>query len=230
MDEDQDGLGHGTEVAGIIGALTDNVLGIAGINWGTKIVVIRVATNRGQASEFDVAEGIFDALDRGVYVINISIAFPNDNLTLRNAIQATSGRVIVVAAVKNSTTTGCFMGFPAAYFGVISVAATNQNDVWSSGCTGNIKDGVRYQGLQLTAPGRDIYTLRMNNGLGYDSGTSFSAAFVSGVASILMDCISPTDTSFDLILGSDDLGSPGWDITYGYGRLNLYKALLRTCF
>ena len=121
------------------------------------------------------------------------------------------------------------MGFPAAYFGVISVAATQQTNGWWSGCTGNVKSGVTYQGIQVTAPGYDIYTLKMNNGVGYASGTSFASALVSGVASVLVSCTDPTTAVYDLLLGSDDYGSTGWDTTYGYGKVNLFKALDRHC-
>lgn len=231
LDQDLSGIGHGTAVAGVLGAITNNSSAIAGVNWYAKIIAIRVATNRGQASEFDVADGIFDALERGAHVINISLAFSNDNPTLKNAITVALGsnKILVASVFGNTSTKGCFMGFPAAYFGVISVAATEQDNTWWSGCTGNVKGSTTYQGIQVVAPGRDIFTLRMNSGIGYLSGTSLATPIVSGIASILVNCTDPTTAVYDLILGTNDLGSTGWDSTYGYGKVNLFKALDRHC-
>ena len=230
MDEDIDGIGHGTAVAGVLGAITNNgTASIAGVNWFTQIIAIRVTTNRIQSNGYDVAEGIHDALNRGAHVINISLVLPNDESTLKNAVNvALASNKIIVASVYNSSTTNCFMGFPAAYFGVISVAATEQDNTWWSGCTGNVKNGTTYQGIQVVAPGRDIFTLRIG-GMGYLNGTSLATPIVSGIASILVNCTDPDTAVYDLILGTDDLGSVGWDSTYGYGKVNLFKALNRHC-
>lgn len=226
MDEN----GHGTQVAGIIAAKTNNATSMAGINWDGKILAIRVTNSFGIGFEADVAEAIFEADARGAQVINLSLSFANDNPTLKNAVTVAlaNGRTLV-AAVNQSTTTNCFMEFPAAYSGVLSVTATDINDNWASGCTGYIKNGTYYQGILVSAPGKDIYTLKRTNTVGSVSGTSFAAAFVSGVASILRSCTSSTNTYYDILFGSDDLGRDGYDSTYGYGRLNLHKALLRHC-
>jgi len=232
MDEDYYNIGHGTLVAGVLGAITNNGSAIAGVNWYTKIIAIRVANNRQESTEYDVAEGIYDAVNRGAQVINISLALPNDNPTLKNAVNValSYNKIIVASVFGNTSTISCFMGFPAAYFGVISVAATEQDNTWWSGCTGNVKNSKTYQGIQVVAPGRDIFTLRMNSGIGYSSGTSLATPIVSGIASILVSCTDPTTAKYDLIFGADDLGSAGWDSTYGYGKVNLFKALDRHCY
>src|SRR3990167_7785417 len=107
-----------------------------------------------QSTGYDVAEGIEDATARGAQVINISIALPNGDATLQSVVNvALDSNQIIVASVKNNElTNNCFMGFPAAYFGVISVAATEQDNTWWTGCTGNVKDGTTYQGIQVVAP------------------------------------------------------------------------------
>ena len=232
MDEDYYNIGHGTLVADVLGAITNNGSAIAGVNWYTKIIAIRVANNRQESTEYDVAEGIYDAVNRGAQVINISLALPNDNPTLKNAVNValSYNKIIVASVFGNTSTISCFMGFPAAYFGVISVAATEQDNTWWSGCTGNVKNSKTYQGIQVVAPGRDIFTLRMNSGIGYSSGTSLATPIVSGIASILVSCTDPTTAKYDLIFGADDLGSAGWDSTYGYGKVNLFKALDRHCY
>jgi subtilisin family serine protease len=112
----------------------------------------------------------------------------------------------------------------------MSVAATEMDYTWYSGCTGNVKGGTTYQGIQLVAPGRLIYTLRMGGYVGYGNGTSMAAPIVSGVASILVTCTDPTTAEYDLLLGADDMGSRGWDSTYGYGKVNLLQSLQRHCY
>lgn len=232
-----DDNGHGTSVAGILGAVTNNVIDIAAVDWYSKIVAIKTHGASGDTTVNIVAAGIRDAADCVpvcVKVINLSSRFPDHTVTLKDAVDYAIGKgVRIVAAVNNSTTTNCFMGFPAAYYGVISVAATTvtsesvPQDIWFSGCTGNVKDGVTWSQLQITAPGHLIYTLMKGNLTGYQTGTSFAAPFVAGSVSILSTC---TSTPYlDLIQGVDDVGPAGWDSSFGYGRLNLFKALDRTC-
>ena len=232
IDEDYYNIGHGTGVAGIMAAKTNNGQDIAAVDWYSQVVAIRVANIFGITWEGDVADAIFSALDDyNVDVINLSLSFPNNNPELQNAIAvALNRKVTVVAAVKSSSVRNCFMEFPAAYYGVISVAATSNGDGWWSGCTGNNKGNTTWQRLQVTAPGKEILTLRMNNGVGYSSGTSMATAFVSGVATVLRSCTNPSRILIGIIYGTDDLGSQGWDSTYGYGRLNMYKALDMVCF
>lgn len=230
--------GHGTKVASIVGANTNNAVGIAAVDWYAKIVAFRVADPLGLADPDLIAEGIRMAVDENygaeMAVINISIAGQGDDPTLRDAVSYALGQgVNIVAAVAHDGTTNrnCFMGFPAAYNGVISVAATNESNGFATGCTQHTKDGRAYQKLQVTAPGAGIFTLEMGGTQGRQSGssTSFAAPFVTGIMSILSTCSRTPYT--DLIQYVDDLGAAGWDSTYGYGRVNLYNALrFGSCF
>src|SRR3989344_4115999 len=240
-----DDWGHGTYVAGIAAAATNNSSGMAGVGWNTKIVAIKVTDNKGVTNAPVVASGIRDAVinypNNNVKVINISLATdPNtDNSELRSAIQYAQERgVVVVASVKNSTAGNynCFMGFPAAYSGVISVVAIDKNDNHVSGCTGRILNNTTYQNIGVSAPGAQIFSITKNSGIGYvpGVGTSLAAPFVSGVAAIVANgpagCNSASSIKSAVKYGTDDLGTLGWDAKFGQGRVNLYKALIWLCY
>ena len=247
-----DDWGHGTYVAGIAAAATNNSSGMAGVGWNTKIVAIKVTDNKGVTNAPVVASGIRDAVinypNNNVKVINISLATdPNtDNSELRSAIQYAQDRgVVVVASVKNSSAGNynCFMGFPAAYSGVISVVAIDKNNNHVSGCTGKTLNNTTYQNVWVSAPGAEIFSITKNNGIGYvrgddglsiGVGTSLATPFVSGVASIVANgpagCNSASSIKSAVKYGTDDLGTLGWDAKFGQGRVNLYKALIWLCY
>ena len=113
---DDSDVSHGTAVASIIGAKTDSIYDIAGIDWYARLLAIKVVWSNGQGEKGLTAEGIYEAVDGyngRVKVINLSQGFNEDVASLRNAVNyAISKGVYVVAAVNNSTTTNCFMGFP----------------------------------------------------------------------------------------------------------------------
>ena len=235
---------HGTIVSGILGAKTNNYNGMAAVDWYAKIVAIKVLGPNGLGPTDFGAEGIRFAVDNypNLKVINMSVGQTQvDDPDLKNAVKyAQDHGVYVVAGTANSQSgvTNCFMGFPAAYTAVISVVATNQSDGHASGCTGNVFNNKVYQRVQITAPGEMIFSLQRNNVIGYvyewtpggggyviAAGTSLATPYVSGVLSVLASCSSIP--SIDLVLGADDRGPVGWDSTYGFGRLNMYKSLQR---
>lgn len=229
---------HGTAIAGIAAANTSNSYGMAGVNWYAKIVAIRTAPGyTGEADPYFFAEGIYEAVDvHRAHVINISYSFSEDNPDLRHAVDyaTTDGEAIIVASTNQTISypinpSSCFMEFPAAYFRVISVAAIDDSSQLYSGCTGNVKNGVNYQPIQVAAPGKNIISLVKNTpaSVAFYSGTSFAAPHVAGVAAFLRSCTSRTNTVYDIILGAYDLGSLGWDSKFGFGRLDMYSSLLR---
>lgn len=239
MDEN----GHGTGVAGIAAAITNNSSAIAGVGWYTKIVAIKIAGSSIVTSASLLAAGIREAVNEHpeVKVINLSISLvDNQDLnSVRSAVQHAQRKgALLVAGVKNSSpgNYNCFQGFPAAYSGVVSVVATDINDQHASGCTGRTLGSKKYENVWVSAPGSQVFSLKKNSGFGYLPGaaTSWATPFVSGIASILANGPSNCNTApligLAIKYGTDDLGTAGWDLKYGQGRVNLYKALDVLCY
>ncbi len=218
-----DEMGHGTAVAGIIAAVMDNEIGIAGVAPGCRVMNLRSFTGSGLGEEDDAASAILYAIANGARVINMSWGDVFISRVLDDVIKyAASKNVVLVASSGNAATDR--IHYPSAFDHVISVGATNENDAIASfsnfGPT-----------LDLVAPGSGILsTIREAK---YDSslnGTSFAAPFVSAAAALVIsrDQSLPAETVRGILLSSaDDLGSPGWDYYYGAGRLNIERALGR---
>ena len=216
-----DTLGHGTFVAGVIGATKDNGVGIAGIAPGVTIVPIKCyATDE---TDFAAqAAGIYAAVDEyHCDILNISAGDPEIVPEVEAAIRhALDEGVIVVAAAGNSGDKQLL--YPASYDGVISVSNVGRDMVLSA--TSNKNDHV-----WVTAPGREIISLgRLPGTVKMSSGTSFSAPAVAGVAALLKEAfpqMTPADFREILKVSSKDLGSKGYDIYYGWGLLQAPDAI-----
>jgi subtilisin family serine protease len=177
-----DDFGHGTMVAGIAAAQTNNGKGVAGATWQGRILPIKVLDSRGQASDEDIAAGITYAVDHGASVINLSLGGPGASTTLQTAVDyATSHNVVVVAAAGNDggTADATVPHYPAACNGVISVGATDSS--------GNLASFSSYgPWVDVVAPGESILTTTYTAArYGRGSGTSFSSPLVAGVALLL---------------------------------------------
>jgi len=173
-----DQQGHGTKIAGIIGAVTNNHLGVAGVAWAAKIMPVKVTRASGTAADGDVASGILWAVDHGAKVINISLSARIENNVLQGAVDyATAHDVVVVTAAGNSGSD--VPEAPGGCRGVVAVGATD-----AAGHRmpfSNFGDWV-----DVNAPGVDLFTTEAGAG-GYTtvSGTSAATALVSGVAVLL---------------------------------------------
>ena len=216
----QDDNGHGTHVAGIIAADTNNGQGIAGVSWGARIMPIKAMDSSGVGTFSQVAEGITFAADHGAKIINLSVGAPGTSQLLNDAVSyAQAHGALVVAAAGDSGTPGIY--YPAALPNVIAVGATDINNVRASFSP----TGDR---LDLVAPGVDIYSTWMTGTYRLVSGTSASAAHVSGVAALLAGR-PKFDTAAKVraaLLGSAlDLGAKGKDPLYGNGLVQAYDAL-----
>lgn len=219
-DNPDDEFGHGTAVASIAAAATDNALGLAGVSWKTTILPVRVLDASGSGSYSTLIDGILFAADCGARVINLSLAGTSTSDALQAAIDyAWSKGALVVAAAGNSGSTA--IAYPAACRNVIAVSATDASDQrpsWSS--YGNWID--------VTAPGVSLPIATLDGSYTTGSGTSFSAPVVSGVAA-LMAAANPSlsnVTLSDLLLTStDDVGPAGFDSASGYGRVNASRAV-----
>lgn len=174
-----DGHGHGTGIASIIAASTNNAKGIAGVNWPARIMTVRSLNANGGGDFDDVAKGIRYAADNGAKVINLSFGSVENISVLAEAIKYAQAKdVIIAAAAGNNGSSGVF--YPAAYPGVLAVGAVDRNDRRST--FSNYGSGVDLAALgeRVTMADRDPaeYTE------GY--GTSFAAAFVTGVAGLIL--------------------------------------------
>jgi subtilisin family serine protease len=216
----QDANGHGTMVAGVAAAMTNNGAGVAGVSWGAQIMPLRVLDAAGNGSYNNVAQAVIWATDHGARVINLSLGGSNYSSILADAINyAVAQGVVVVAATGNSGLGTVF--YPAALPGVIGVGATDlSNRLASFSNTG--------AGVDLVAPGVSIYSTYPGNMYSDLNGTSLSAPQVSGFAAILLSMPSMQFSSDVVNLMEStalDLGASGWDSQYGYGLIQIGDAL-----
>ncbi|OPH56227.1 hypothetical protein BC351_29105 [Paenibacillus ferrarius] len=176
-----DDNGHGTHVAGIIGA-KNNETGVVGVAPDADLYAVKVldATSKGYLS--DVIAGIDWAVDHNIDVINLSMATSVDSPALHRAVdQAYDNGLLVVAAAGNAGNkegTGDSIQYPAKYNSVIAVGAVDQNRQRAPfSSTGSE--------LEVSAPGEAIYSTYLNNGYKISSGTSMASAFVTGELALL---------------------------------------------
>ncbi len=222
----QDDNGHGTHVAGIAAAMTNNLVGVAGVSWGARIMPVKVLDALAGGSVSNVAAGIIWAADHNADVINLSLgcgvlSCPDPPVTLRNAIDYAYGKGITLVAATGNLGTN-FVYYPARFPHVIAVAATDQSNThWNLSNFGPEVD--------VSAPGVQIYSTFRGSIYRYLDGTSMSTAFVSGLAAILRGLptyISP-DQIADIINSTTlDLGAPGKDDLYGFGLIQMDSAIV----
>jgi thermitase len=216
-----DVYGHGTHVAGIAAAMTNNGVGVAGLGYTSTIMNVKVLSDAGAGAYSWIASGIIWAADNGADVINMSLGGPSESSTLEYAIDyAWNKGVVVVAAAGNSGTDSPF--YPAYYTNCIAVAATDANDARTS--WSNYGDWV-----DVAAPGASIYSTLKNNSYGYMSGTSMASPHVAGLAALVFTTVS--DANGDGKLNDevrsrieatcDDINVSG----IGSGRVNAYEAV-----
>lgn len=219
-DPPQDDQGHGTHVAGIIAARTNNHRGVAGVTWQCRIMPVKVLDANGAGNLFDVGDGIIWATDNGAKVINLSLGNYVESRYLRDAVRYAFERdVVLVAASGNDALPDS--GFPASYPEVLAVSALRPDRQLAS--YSNYGSSI-----DLTAPGDDIASTFPNNQYAALSGTSMASPHVAGVAALVRS-VNPTLSNREvmalLIRTSRDLGRPGWDPLYGHGQVDVAAAL-----
>jgi subtilisin family serine protease len=213
-----DAYGHGTEVAGAAGALTNNAQGVAGVAGGAPIMPVRVTDAAGRATAASIASGILWAADHGARVVNISFGAVAGNATIRSAAEyAFNHGTLVVAASGNCA---CVDPTPENPF-ILSVAATDESD--SPAYFSSVGPFV-----DLSAPGNNILTTARFGLYTTDSGTSLASPVVAGVAALMFaanPALTPALAVQMLEATVVDPGGNGYDQSLGYGRVNAAAAV-----
>ena len=218
---------HGTHVAGTIGALTNNGIGVAGVDWNVGIMPIRVLGTTGEGTIADVASGIIWAVDNGADVINLSLGTYEFSFVLQDAVMhAYNNNVVVVAASGNNHGPVCY---PASYPEVIAVGAA---DEWDPFMVADFSNGGGE--LDLIAPGVGVCSTNYNSStreLGYQSanGTSMACPHVAGVVGLMLaeDPLLTPDKVRKVLRETAIRPGNGqvWDTWQGYGFINAYAAV-----
>lgn len=220
---DDDCLGHGTMVAGIIAAAELDGTGFAGVAPEATILPIRQANGNDDGTASSMARGIRAAVDAGAKVINISASsfFPSEDL--RSAVEYAAGKdVLIVAAASNEAQEGNPKAYPAAYPQVLAVGAIGED-----GKRTDFSEVGYY--LDMVAPGKDVIGLsRGGPGHVQDSGTSFAAPFVAGVAALVRSYhpgLTAEQVKKRIELTADHPGRDVPDVEFGNGVVNPFAAV-----
>lgn len=215
-----DDVGHGTHVAGIISALVNNEEGVAGMSWYNKVMPVKVLDETGAGSTYSVAQGIIWATDHGAKVINMSLGNYAKAEFLHEAIKyAFDHDVVLIAASGNDNTEQ--PGFPAAYPEVFAVAATDSQQNKAS--FSNYGDYI-----DVAAPGVNIASTYPGNHYAALSGTSMASPHVTALAALIRSVnplLKNTEVMDIMRQTAVDLGSKGKDSYFGYGQIDVVKAV-----
>jgi len=220
-----DNTGHGTEVAGVIAAATNNGAGVAGVCWTCRLMVVKVTQPGGVANYSDVAAGVAYAAQKGAKVINLSLGGSSDSATLKAAIATASQTAVVVGGAGNDDSSSPF--YPAAYDDyVLAVAGTT---------IGDTKVGTSNYGpwVDVSAPGEAITTTFSGGGYGCSSGTSMAAPFAAGLAGLLRSQHAGWSANMvraQIVQTTDSIDglNPGYEGQLGGGRINAGRAVTTT--
>lgn len=214
-----DDNGHGTHCAGVIGAIANNGIGIAGVAPDSQIMAVKVLSGRGGGTSYDVMKGVAHAITNGAKIVNMSLGGEATTSVERKFYDAAvqSGALIVAAAGNSADA----VGFPAAYPGVLSVGATDSGGTLASFSNHDAS-------MSVTAPGVGVLSTMPGNTYAKMSGTSMAAPFVAGVAALVWSK-HPDWTAQQvkerIERTATDRGMPGVDPLYGHGEVNPGRAL-----
>lgn len=229
-----DDHGHGTHVAGIVGAVGNNGIGVTGVLWRCRIMPVKVLDSSGKGSYRSVAEGLYYAAENGARVVNMSLAGSDYSGMLQDVINyvAEQHDVVLVAAAGNCATGGSGCGsvnpimYPAAMENVISVVATDSADQRAGFSEYNAF-------VDLAAPGVSIYNTLRGGSYGYKSGTSMASPHVAGLAGLIR-ALRPDwnheQVEAHMKASATQVGDYAYDDSgrndyYGYGRIDAAVAL-----
>ena len=224
--------GHGLMVASVLGADTNNNLGMAGVTWGGYILPVKIFKDGAtETSTADITKGVNLARTLEARVINLSIGARNaSDPVLENAIsQARASGAVVVAAAGNDG--GYGVHFPASLPSVIAVGAVDNAKVRARFSTCGPE-------LDLVAPGVDVVGAGSDGDYAQGRGTSFASPVVAGVVALYMSKyiserqVWPTpDQVYQCLTGTaEDLGTQGRDHEYGFGLVRADRVMTDTTY
>jgi len=215
----QDINGHGTMVAGTIGAIGDNALGVSGVCWNVQLMPIRVSNDPGGGAYLsDLERGARWAVDHGAKTISASYTgVENLSISTTGTYVRSQGGLYFYAADNYNQNHSSF-----DWADVVVCGATDWTDVkaWFSSYG---------RAVDCTAPGQDILTTTLGGGYNWVSGTSFSTPMTNAVAAMIWAANPYLDSltvETRLYGACDDLGAVGEDDIYGHGRVNLYQSVI----
>jgi len=220
---------HGTHVAGISSAVTDNGIGIASIGFNSKIMAVKTTIDdeRGPNGPFIIFgfEGIIYAADNGAKVINCSWGGGDYSILGQQTIDyaISKGALVVCAAGNNNSSEP---HYPSSYDGAFSVGSTTSSDTKS--------DFSNYgTSVDVSAPGSGIYSTWMNNTYVTLSGTSMSSPLAAGLAALVFAQFpnyTPLQVGEQVRVNSDNIDgiNPSYINLLGFGRINAQNAVTNT--
>ena len=230
----EDELNHGTHIAGIISADTNNNEGVSGISWNSKLLIIRSGfktLSGGYLQDDDAAAGIIYAADMGADVINLSWGDTNYSQIIADACSYAynKGSIIVAAAGNEGATVNHQVVYPAQLSTTLAIGAVDRYK--------NLASFSSYgPQIDIVAPGQLImstYDITPENLYKEQSGTSMAAPFVSGAIALLLSVdpgLNFSEVRGRLISTADDLGEEGFDHIFGNGLLDAYSLLTETSY
>jgi thermitase len=225
-----DDCGHGTHCAGIIAAVLNNSIGVAGLAQ-VRIMAEKALDQNGYGSEDNLANAIVHSVDQGANILSLSWGGYGESTLIHEAVKYAYDHGALVIAAAGNDAIEC-KHYPAAFEEVVAVTATNEVDNPASFT--DFGDWV-----EVAAPGVNIYStmptyhVTLNDygfpmNYSYMSGTSMACPFVAGTAALIwsrFQSMTRDQVRARLRDTADDLGNPGFDEHYGYGRVNARKAV-----
>jgi hypothetical protein len=218
---------HGTHVAGIIGAVGDNGIGVSGVCQRARLLAVKALDDKGEGYDYNLADGIIYAVDRGAKIINLSLESDKKLPFTYEAISYAEekGAIVVIASGNNSLNLNVTKSFPATYSldfdNVVTVSSSNEGDkIGTKSNYGSIT-------VDIFAPGENIISTYPDDYLAYKTGTSMAAPFISGVVGLLLS-FDNTLTPFDVkkrVIASADTVSDLKGLSVSGGRINASKIL-----
>jgi subtilisin family serine protease len=210
---------HGTHVAGVVGAVINNNIGIAGIAQ-VRLMAVKVMNDSGEGTDATVASGIRWAVDNGANIVTMSLGVDGPSATLQNQIAyACQHGVVTIAASGNSGSS--MVSYPAAYPSVIAVGAVDSS--LRRATFSNFGSG-----LDIMAPGVQIYSTRGGGGYQSLSGTSTAAPHVAGVVALMLSvnpALTPTEVGSVMNATATDISRAGYDTATGWGVVDAFRAV-----